>query len=66
MKDQTDLHLLPSQGVVKWGDIKQLLQQIGYEGKYVLEVSMRIADWDPDWFLQRAAEFVKNDCLPSQ
>lgn len=60
---QTDLHLLPSQGVVDWGAVRAALQQSGYEGKYVLEVSLRIADWDPDRFLQMVSAFVEKDCL---
>lgn len=60
---QTDLHLLPSQGVVDWESVKAALLQSGYEGKYVLEISLRIADWDPDCFLQMVSAFVKEDCL---
>jgi len=63
---QTDLHLLPSQGVVDWEGVKQALRGMGYKGRYVLELSSGMSGGDPWRTLDLAAEFVRKDLTTSE
>ena len=50
---QSDLHWEPTRGVIDWARVETALQEVGYEGRLVLETAGR---GDPDGVLARLGQ----------
>lgn len=59
----TDQHLIPGYGTVKWNELFEALDKIGYDGYYNFELYLRFAEHNPEFVKALSSyfrDFIKN------